>query len=160
MQLASTHIKQSAESCFLPVVTDEFNRVDSRGPRGGQDIGSDMRVGDKPEASPQAQRNSGGVITPPQPEHHSSVPHPVRDGSGDDVSYASNSNINFGLSPHDLFNRAHNEGQYHEYEHHDDGNVGRGFRFQLDAQSSCDDTSDYRSINDSASDSRSIDDHG
>jgi hypothetical protein len=101
-------------------------------------------------ASPQAQRGSGGVITPPQPEHHGSVPHTVRDGSGDDASYASNSSIHFGLSPHDLFNRAHNAGQYHEYEHHDDGNVERGFGFQLDAQSSLD----------SASDSRSIDDHG
>ena len=79
-----------------------------------------------------------------------SVPHTVRDGSGDDASYASNSSINFGLSPHDLFNRAHNAGQYHEYEHHDDGDVERGFGFQLDAQSSLD----------SASDSRSIDDHG
>jgi hypothetical protein len=95
--------------------------------------------------SPQAQRSSGGVITPPQPEHHV---------SGDDasnVSYASNSSINFGLSPHDLFNLAHNEGQYHEYEHHDDGNVERGVRFQLDTQSSLDS---------SASDSRSTDDHG
>ena len=91
--------------------------------------------------SPRGQHNSGGVITPPQPEHHV---------SGDDVSYASNSSINFGLSPHDLFNRAHNEGQYHEYERHDDGNVERCFRFQPDAQSSLD----------SASDSRSTDDHG
>ena len=88
-------------------------------------------------SSTQARNSSGGD---PQPEHV----------SGDDVSYASNSSINFGLSPHDLFNRAHNEGQYHKYEHHDDGNVERGFRFQLDAQSSLD----------SASDSRSIDDHG
>ena len=90
---------------------------------------------------PTSPQDNGGVITAPQPEHHV---------SGDDVSYASNSSINFGLSPHDLFNRAHNEGQYHEYENHDDGNVERGFRFQLDAQSSLDD----------ANDSRSIDDHG
>ena len=90
---------------------------------------------------PTSPKDNGGVITAPRPEHHI---------SGDDVSYASNSSINFGLSPHDLFNRAHNEGQYHEYECHDDGNVERGFKFQLDAQSS----------HNSASGSRSIDDHG
>ena len=89
---------------------------------------------------PTSPQDSGGVITAPQPEHV----------SGDDVSYTSNSSINFGLSPHDLFNRAHNEGQYHEYERHDDGNVERAFKFQLDAQSSLD----------SANDSHSVDDHG
>ena len=90
---------------------------------------------------PTSPQDSGGVITAPQPEHHV---------SGDDVRHSSISSINFGLSPHDLFNRAHNEGQYHEYERHDDGNVERCFRFQPDAQSSLD----------SASDSRSVDDHG
>ena len=81
--------------------------------------------------------------------------HPVRDSNGDDVSYASNSSINFGLSPHDLFNRAHNEGQYHEYERHDDGNVERGVKFQLDAQSSLDSASDSRSIDDYSSNGNS-----
>ena len=100
-------------------------------------------------ASPQTQRGSG-VITSPQPEHHSSMPHPVRDSNGDDARHASNSSISFGLSPHDLSNGAHNEGQYHEYERHDDGNVERGFKFQLDTRPSFD----------SASDSRSVDDHG
>ena len=64
--------------------------------------------------SPQAQHGNGGVTTLSRPEHHSSMSHPVRDSNGGDVSYASNSSSNFGLSPHDLFNRAHNEGQYHE----------------------------------------------
>ena len=100
-------------------------------------------------ASPQTQRSSGVIISS-QPEHHSSMLHPVRDSNGDDVSYASDSSINSGLSPYGLFNRARNEGQYHEYERHDDGNVGRGFKFQLGARSSLD----------SASDSRSVDDHG
>ena len=114
--------------------TSEQPRNDSEQPRNDNDPWSPVPT------SPQAQHSSGGVISPPQPE----------DVSSDDVSYASNSSINFGLSPHDLFNRAYNEGQYHEYEHHDDGNVERGFRFQLDAKSSLD----------SASDSRSVDDHG
>ena len=113
-------------------VTSEQPRNDNDQPRNDNDPWSPV---------PTSSQDSGGVITDPQPEHHF---------SGDDVCYASNSSINFGLSQHDLFNRAHNEGQYYEYENHDDGNIERGFRFQLDAQSSLDD----------ANDSRSIDDHG
>ena len=102
-------------------------------------------------ASPQTQRSSG-VITSPQSERHSSMSHPVRDSNGDDASYASNSSTNLCVvSACPLFNRAHNEGQYHEYERHDDGNVERGFKFQLDARSSLDSAS---------SGSRSVDDHG
>ena len=73
----------------------------SEEPRNGNDPWSPVSTSPK---------DNGGVLTPPQPEHVSS----------DDVSYASNSSINFGLSPHDLFNRAHNEGQYHEFKRHDD----------------------------------------
>ena len=75
----------------------------SEQPRNDNDASEQPRNDNDPWSPvPTSPQDNGGVITAPQPEHV----------SGDDASYASNSSINFGLSPHDLFNRAHNEGQY------------------------------------------------
>ena len=40
--------------------------------------------------------------------------------------------IRFGLHPNELFESSQNFDAHHEYEHHSNGNIDRGFEFQLD----------------------------
>ena len=40
--------------------------------------------------------------------------------------------IRFGLHPSEVFESSQNFGAYHEYEHHSNGHIDRGFTFQLD----------------------------
>jgi len=63
-------------------------------------------------------------------DHNASTYNDYNDDTSD-RSYGHD--IHFGLSPSALFERAHNQGSYREFEHSNDNGTQRGFAFQLDS---------------------------